>query len=279
MANNNQVQVTVADVTATKQSQVHLTRSTLPYSEEVRALEARIAETPNDHLLWMQKGLALSKQMLFREAIEAYSMALTIDPFHALTYRHRGHRLLSVHRFAEAAADLALSARLDPTNWDTLYHLGLAHYLLEDYAAAAEDYEACLKLSHTGEQIVPVVDWYWMTAKRLGDEKKAAELLRLVTPETDPGENGVYKRRILMYKGLIRPEELMQLDGVARPELELASQGYGLANYYYLNGEVGKCNDLLAQILESRQFWAAFGYLAALVDARRRGLPCANIDF
>ena len=67
--------VTITDTTAAKESQVQFARSALPLSEEVQELNARLAADPGNAELWMQKGLALSKQMLFREAVEAYSMA------------------------------------------------------------------------------------------------------------------------------------------------------------------------------------------------------------
>ena len=260
------------DVTAEKETQVQFRRSTLPFSDEVREIEKEIEKDPENCLLWMKKGIALSKQSLFVEAIEAYSMGLSYNPFHALTYRHRGHRYISVRRYPEAAADLELSARLDPTNWDTWYHLGLAYYLMGDYRRAAKAYQSCLDITKTEDLLVAIVDWYWMTAKRLGDEKKAAQLLELVNENTDPGENLSYKNRVLMYKGLLPPEKLMDTQGAEFPELEIATQGYGLSNYYYLQVDLEKSNQVLRQILSIKSFWSAFGFLAALSDAKARGL-------
>ena len=269
--------VTITDTTASKASQVQFARSALPLSEEVQELAARIAAEPDSSELWMQKGLALSKQMLFREAIEAYSMGLARNPFHALLYRHRGHRYISVRCFEQAAADLEMATRLDPKNWDSWYHLGLAYYLLGEYENAAKVYESCLNASRDDADRVAVIDWYWMTCKRLGREERADQLLEMVREDTDPGENASYLRRILMYKGLIRPEELMDIEGAPFPELELVTQGYGLANYYHLNGDEEKCDALLRQILGAKQFWAAFGYLAALVDAKSKGYDFEDI--
>lgn len=256
---------------ADKETQILLKRSDLPLSAEVLEMEEKIKENPKSVELWMQKGLALSKQMLFREAIEAYSMALSINPFHALTLRHRGHRFISVRMFHEAAADLELSSRLDPTNWDTWYHLGLAYYLIRDFERAEAAYKKCLEMTHSDELIVAIVDWYWMTLMRLGKQEEADELLYLVTEDTDPGENLSYKRRVLMYKGLIKPDELIDFEGAEFPDLEMATQGYGLANYYYLKGELEKSNKILEEILQKDAFWSAFGYQAAVVDYEARG--------
>ena len=195
--------IDVTDTTATKETEIQFNRSKLPVSDEVRAIDRELEADPSNCELWMRRGIALSKQMLFKEAVESYSKGLSFNPFHALTYRHRGHRYLSIRCFEEAAADFALSARLDDTNWDTWYHLGLSYYLLGDYKRAAGAYRTCLEKSDTSDKVVAVVDWYWMTAKRLGDERLAEALLKRVDENTDPGENLSYKRRILMYKGLI----------------------------------------------------------------------------
>jgi len=203
--------------------------------------------------------------MLFREAIEAYSIGLTFNPFHALLYRHRGHRLISIRRFHEAALDLELSSRLDPTNWDTWYHLGLAYYLLEDFARAEKAYKRCLEITNSDELMVAIVDWYWMTLMHLGKKEEADKLLELVSENTDPGENLSYKRRVLMYKGIIQPEELIEYEGAEFPELELATQGYGLANYYLLLGEKEKAKELFERILKYSSFWSSFGYIASVV--------------
>lgn len=62
----------------------------------------------------------------------------------------------------------------------------------------------------------------------------------------------------------------MSFEGAEFPDLEIATQGYGLANYYYLIGESEKSNKLLKEIIERDTFWSAFGYLAALVDYEKR---------
>lgn len=74
-------------------------------------------------------------------------------------------------------------------------------------------------------------------------------VLKRVDEDTDPGENLSYKRHILMYKGPSKPEELMRFEGAEFPDLEIATQGYGLSNYYYVNGDLDKSNAVLKQIL------------------------------
>lgn len=258
--------LSLAEERAAKETQIHSKRSQLPFSSDVKEIEVKLEDDPENPELWMEKGLQLSKQMLFREAVESYSMGLSYAPFHALLYRHRGHRLISTMRFHEAALDFELSSRLDPKNWDTWYHLGLAYYLLKDFARAESAYKRCLDLTNSEDLLVAIVDWYWMTLMRLGKKDEADKMLDLVTEDTDPGENISYKKRVLMYKGIIEPEELIEFEGADFPDLEMATQGYGLANYYYLMGKKTEAKELYEKILEHDKVWSAFGYLAAIVD-------------
>lgn len=268
----NFMHIDVEDTTASKSSQLFFERANIAPSPEVADVNKQLEKDPTNTELWMKKGLGLAKQLCYREAIEAFSVGISYNPFHALSYRHRGHRYLSIRNFAAAAADFELSSRLDPTNWDTWYHLGLSYYLLCDYKRAAKAYQACLDITDTDDLLVAIVDWYWMTSKRLGDDKKAAELLDMFHPDADPGENVSYKRRVLLYKGLLNPEDLIEIEGAEFPDLEIATQGYGLSNYYFVNGDINKSNEVLEKVLSTKSFWSAFGFLASVVDANTRGL-------
>ena len=83
--------IDVTDTTATKETEIQFNRSKLPVSDEVRAIDRELEADPSNCELWMRRGIALSKQMLFKEAVESYSKGLSFNPFHALTYRFR-HR-------------------------------------------------------------------------------------------------------------------------------------------------------------------------------------------
>ena len=95
----------------------------------------------------------------------------------------------------------------------------------------------------------------------------------MVDEQTEPGENMVYKERVLMYKGDIKPEKILEsIPGYADDDFgdfELATQGYGVAMYYYFNGQKKKTFDLFKRILEHDTFWSAFGYIAAYQDEKR----------
>ena len=115
----------------TKTYQVEtVTRTDCLLSEAVRAVDRKLAEAPDNAALWMERGLRLADQQLMREAVEAFSKAISIDPFQGIYYRHRAHRYLSCWRFQDACADFTLAYRLIPDKCVVWYLLGLSHYLL-----------------------------------------------------------------------------------------------------------------------------------------------------
>lgn len=249
-----------------EENQVKWIQSNLPKTEKLKNILSDIEKDPNNPKLRLEKGEELRKAQLFRQAIDAFSEAIYLDPFYSLAYRHRGHRFLSIGMFREGAADLELSSRIDPNNWDTWYHLGLSYYLLKDYERAERAYGICYNMSDSDELFVAIIDWYWMTLMKNGKEGKAASILSKVTEDMDPGPNSSYHRRLLMYKGLIKPEELINYDGASIPDLELATQGYGLGFYYLTQGNIEKAHEIFKEVLEKSTQWAAFGYLASEVE-------------
>jgi hypothetical protein len=106
----------------------------------------------------------------------------------------------------------------------------------------------------------------WMTLMRLNRKADAAKVLERITPKMDILENGSYHRRLLMYKGLEKPEAL--LDTAKADDTTIATQGYGVGNYYYVTGNTAKAREVFEKIVAGAG-WNAFGYIAAEADLRR----------
>ncbi len=251
-----------------------LERAKTELSAEVKAIDAQLKNEPNNAQLWMQRGLELSKQRLMREAVEAFSNALAIEPFSGILYRHRGHRHLSCWQFAQSVADFEMAARMIPENWDVWYHLALAHYLSGNYEKAANAYSECYKLTAKDdlELLCAVTDWSWRTLQRLGKKEEAKQLVAKLPADFDVEiEPSGYSRACAMYQGRIKPEDLM--DGRMNGDgPQGVTMGYALANYYYINGDMQKSNDVINQVLTvgDDAWWSGFGYLASMVDKYNR---------
>jgi hypothetical protein len=69
-----------------------------------------------------------------------------------------------------------------------------------------------------------------------------------------------------MYKGRIEPEAL--LDPSEMTDIDLATQGYGVANWYLYRGETERALELMRRVVGGKS-WAAFGYIAAEADLAR----------
>ncbi len=247
---------------AKKENQIQAEHK-IEFSDEVKALTKELEKDTANAELWMQKGLALKKQMCFREAIEAYSMGLTYDPFKMLLYRHRGHAYVNISRYAEAAADFEMGLRIDPTNWDCWYHLGLAYHLMKDFKRAKKAYEECRKVSYDGDSIIAVTDWYTLTCMRLNEPEEAKKMLDLVDESIVTTDySGGYKDRVMAYKGLTTPEHVLEI-AATKDDHMFATYAYGIAVYYESKGELDKAMEIYNKILSRDELWAGFAEHAA----------------
>ena len=250
----------------------------------LKAAEADLAAHPGsaDALIWVGRRQAYLWQ--YRNAIATFTKGIDTYPTDARFYRHRGHRYITVRNFDAAIADFEKAVGLVVATPDAIepdgapnaagkprstqqfniwYHLGLAYYLKGDYANARRAYDACMKVSKNDDSVAATADWQWMTYMRMGDKAAAAKVLERITPKMDILENGSYHKRLLMYKGLVTAESL--LDTTNADDLTIATQGYGVGNYYYVNGDRAKAKEIFDRVIAGKQ-WAAFGHIAAEVD-------------
>ena len=123
-----------------------------------------------------------------------------------------------------------------------------------------------MKVSNNDDAVTATSDWMWMTLMRLNRKADAAKVLERITPKMDILENGSYHRRLLMYKGLEKPEAL--LDTAKADDTTIATQGYGVGNYYFVTGNTAKAREVFEKVTAGGG-WNAFGYIAAEADLQR----------
>ena len=145
------------------------------------------------------------------------------------------------------------------------YHLGLARYLQGNYTGALDAYVECMKVSTNDDSVTATSDWMWMTLMRLGRTDEARRVLERITPKMDILENQSYHRRLLMYKGLESPAAL--LDPKA-DDTTVATQGYGVGNYYLVTGDRDQARRVFERVVAGAG-WNAFGFIAAEADLAR----------
>jgi tetratricopeptide (TPR) repeat protein len=253
---------------------------------DLREAERDAAARPDDPeaLIWLGRRQAYLWR--YQEAIATFSRGIARWPDNPKLFRHRGHRFITTRQFARAQQDFERAAALvrgkadeiEPDGAPNLagvprstlqfniwYHLGLARYLQANYQGAYDAYVECMKVSANDDAVTATSDWMWMTLMRLGRKSDADRVLERITPKMDILENASYHRRLLMYKGLERPEAL--LDPKA-DDTTVATQGYGVGNYYFVNGDRARARQVFERVVAGAG-WNAFGFIAAEADLRR----------
>jgi tetratricopeptide (TPR) repeat protein len=253
-----------------------------------QAAKADLEKDPKnaDKLIWVGRRLGYLGR--FEEAIATYTQGIALHPGDARLYRHRGHRYISLRRFALAVKDLRTAAQLQRGKADEIepdgqpnklnqplstlqfniyYHLGLAHYLAGDFEKARAAYEECMERSRANDDsLVATSDWLYMTLRRLKRDAAAAQVLVPIHEKMTIIENASYWNRLLMYKGLKKPEGILSVTGA--DDVTIATQGYGVGNWYLYNGKLAEARRIFEQVVAGKQK-SAFGYIAAEAELKR----------
>lgn len=254
---------------------------------DLAAAQRTLASNPDDPEATIWVGRRYGYLWRFQDSIATFTRGIERWPNNAKFYRHRGHRYITVRQFARAEADLARAAELIKGTADEIepdgapnpsgqprstlqfniwYHLGLARYLQGNYEGALQAYVECMKVSTNDDSVTATTDWMWMTLMRLERRAEAARLLARITPTMEILENQSYHRRLLMYKGVEKPDALLDTDKA--DDTTIATQGYGVGNYYFVTGNREKARDVFRRVIAGGG-WNAFGFIAAEADLAR----------
>jgi tetratricopeptide (TPR) repeat protein len=253
--------------------------------QDLREAESVADPTTADAIIWLGRRQAYLWR--YQDAIATFTKGIERYPDDPRMYRHRAHRYITTRQFAKAQTDFEKAVTLiagkpdevepdgapnaagvprSTLQFNIWYHLGLAHFLQGQYEQAYNAYVECMKVSNNDDSVVATADWMWMTLMRLDRKAEAAKVLDRITPKMDILENGSYHRRLLMYKGLEKPEAL--LDTANADATTIATQGYGVGNYYFVMGDTAKAREVFERVV-SGGGWNAFGYIAAEADLAR----------
>jgi tetratricopeptide (TPR) repeat protein len=268
-----------------------------PVSAEAKLeMEAKLKEAQTqyeanpknaDAIIWLGRRLAYLGR--FTDAIDTFTKGAALFPTDARFYRHRGHRRITLRQFNLAIADLKKAselvkgkpdeiepdgqpnARNIPTStlqFNIWYHLGLAYYLTGQNNKALDAYRECLKVSRSPDRLVSTTHWLYMTLRRLNRNDEAAKALEAITEGMDVIENAGYYNLILMYKGIVPAERL--LDEALKQGESAASHSvlYGIGNWHLYNGRREQAAETFRKIVSSNQ-WTSFGFIAAEVDLKK----------
>lgn len=263
--------ITRYDERAPKQSQVMPQGSAVALCPRAKELQASIQSEPQQRDAYIELASELAKQMLFRESAEVLSTCLLRWPFDWEAYYLRGRRHLSIMNYGQSAADLEMSARLLPDHWGIEYHRGIIHFIRGDFEKSARAFSNSLSLSKDGESEISVANWYWFVLTRLGKKADADRLAAGVQQDIDYGENYSYYKCMMLYRGMLTVEEALKVDEDDIPDVTLAVNAYGVANYLLAKGKKQEARHYLQMVVDAVEhtMWSAFAYHAAMADLKR----------
>jgi tetratricopeptide (TPR) repeat protein len=254
------------------------------------ALKNFESDPSEDNYVWLGRREAYLYH--YKDAIKIFTEGLERFPDSYKLFRHRGHRYITIREFNKAVADLQMAASLMPrqpleiepdgqpnrlnqplsnVQFNVWYHLGLAHYLKGDFESAEKAYLQCLDVSDNDDLLTATADWLYMTYRRMNEPEQAAKVLELIREDMNIVENDSYYLRLQMYKGMLPPDDLLKVSGDnADVDLALATQGYGVGNWYLCQGDTTRAVEIYKQVISGSHF-AAFGFIAAEADVQRLG--------
>jgi tetratricopeptide (TPR) repeat protein len=261
------------------------------FSPETRGkIESQLAEarkvyfddtTNADALIWYGRRMAYLGNYV--ESIEIFSQGVERFPKDARFLRHRAHREITLRCNQKAIIDLTYAAEIMQKKADEIepdgmpnvqniptstlkgniwYHLGLALYLEKDYNRAGEVYKACLKFSTNPDMYMATAYWLFITLKRSGKELEAKALLETVDIGLPLIENEEYYEMLLLYKGVLKEEQLMDKLKSSGGSQNNATLGYAMGVYFQLKNQTEKAKSQYKEVLSGIQ-WSSFGFIAA----------------
>ena len=251
------------------------------YASKLLEAKQKFKINPNaDNLIWLGRRQAYLGK--YNDAINIYSNGIKKYPNDARFYRHRGHRYLSIRCFDLAIKDLQKAAELTknkknesepdglpnalniPTSTlqgNIYYHLGLAFYYLGNYNKAEKAYEKCIELAENPDSYVAAANWLYVIYRHLGQNLKANILLKSIDNDIELIENHSYHTILKIYQGTIDPITL-ENKIMNEQSLQNTTIAFGLGNYYDINGNKDKAQNIFKSITKGNQ-WSSFGFIAA----------------
>jgi tetratricopeptide (TPR) repeat protein len=243
----------------------------------IKTIKNKINLTEDD-IVEIGKQLVATNR--YKLAVTNYSEGLSKYPSSFKLLRNRGHRYITLRQLDNALADLLKAEKLIPTSNDEMeygldgkptatvrhqiyYHIGVYHYLKKNFTKSAAAFEKALATAGDSKNTVGATDWLYNCYQRLGQSEKAKKIVEPITPNYLEEKDQAYFRRILLYKGLITPEELV--DSHLLPDkmtVQDVTKLYGLASWYRYQGNEEKAISLYKIILQS-DAWPGFAYAAA----------------
>jgi tetratricopeptide (TPR) repeat protein len=246
----------------------------LPDDAAVTVARKASASDPHNADLALKLSKAEAARRQYKEAVATCTQALAAAPNSADLYLERGHRVLGLREFELAMTDLKRATEIDPSKLDSFYHLGLAHYFQGEFAEAADAFQKARDLAKSDDSLIDCTNWLYVSLRRAGKEKEAAEALARITPAVKNTEPHLYFYLSLLhfYQGKLTPDQVLP-PKPANPndtesELSFDTVSYGVGNWRVYHHEIESALPLFKSVVTG-EAWNAWGFIGSEVELVR----------
>ncbi len=210
----------------------------------------------------------------YGEGVKADTQGLARFPNDADLLLERGHRELGLREFAAAQKDLQHAVEVDPAKLDSHYHLGLAFYFQGEFAEAAVHFSHARDLAKSDDSLIDCSNWLYVSLRRAGKPKEAADVLTRITPAMHNTEPHLlfYLKLLRFYQGGMTEQQIQPAPpapGDAEAELSFNTLSYGIGNYHLYNGDKPAAFPFFKRVVTGDS-WNAWGFIASEIELARR---------
>lgn len=256
-----------SDIYDTKESQIFGEKSKIEDTEDIIEAKADVLNNLTNYDSYIKLGKAFNYHLRYREAIEAFTEAIALNPDKYDGYRARAIRYLNTFQFDKAFEDFKYCYGYDENSLDILYRLGLTEYLRKNYDEAYYYFYKALNLDDiSGEMLVAVIYWGALTSIRMDSKEMLEVFISKFDLNMDVGHHTAYKliTEVLIDHRIV--EEVLSSMEKEEDDLEYSIVMYGVYNILLKKGRIEESEICLDDLLKRDYFWAGFAYLAALND-------------
>ena len=253
-----------ADVHASYKSQFENLPHGLTDTDEILACRTKL----QTYETLLELADALCWQLRFREAIDALTQAIALEPERMEAYCKRGPKYLDTLQFERALADYTRCEQTDGVSVESRYRVGMAHYLMRKYDDAIRTFTDSLAIAPQDDDMY-IADVYWLVLSQLRAEKadEAQKTLKQhYRPDMYVGHHTAYEKAMRVAAGFAPMEDMLAELDAEEDDLQFAMTAYGLCVLLEANGETEKADALRQKLLKRDGFWFCFSYLAAYSD-------------
>ena len=227
---------------------------------EVLALKDKLLENIMDSKAWLNYAVSLSDyHWINRDAVNAISLAIAIDPFVAEYYFFRGYCHQKLGLLQESVADFEMAWKLDGNHVNAAYYLGMSYFYMGEYERAYRAYQGLYRISPPDAEWAANANWMYLTCMKLGKKEEAQKALEPITPESTPTQSvgtlgnvwddAYYLMACQMYHGWVAPEEQLRRAKEKDEDTYRALLMF-VALYYDVNGDLEKAREYYQKELD-----------------------------